>query len=375
MDIPSQYNLDSYHYDLPEQSIAQQPADCRDSSRLLVYEDDNDQMSDHVFSEIVDYFKAGDLLVVNDTKVFPARLIGRKETGGRAELLVLEYPNTVTHTADDANGKVSQAEVIGLTKSSKRLKVGQKIIFSSSFSAEIAEELPGNKMKVRLTFPGDIEQAFDTYGQMPLPPYIKRDNGENSQDRKRYQTVFASETGAVAAPTAGLHFTDDLLLKIRKKGVKVARLTLHVGYGTFAPVREQDIRKHNIHSEYVTVPKETAEEINRTNRDGGRVWAVGTTSVRSLEFAADSGGVVHEVSDWCKLYIYPGYEFKVVRNVITNFHLPGSSLLFLVSALIGRENLLRCYKHAVADDYRFFSYGDAMLILGNREKLTAQSSS
>lgn len=366
MNIPSQYNLDSYYYDLPEESIAQQPADHRDRSRLLVYETRTGQMSDHVFTEIIDCFQPGDLIVVNDTKVFPARLIGRKETGGRAELLVLEYPNAVICTSDNNQQKVSQAEVVGLTKSSKRLKVGQKIIFSSSFSAEIVEELPGNKMKARLTFPGNIEQAFDMYGQMPLPPYIKRENGENLQDRNRYQTVFASETGAVAAPTAGLHFTDDLLLKIREKGVKCARLTLHVGYGTFAPVREQDIRKHNIHSEYVTVPEKTAEEINKTNRDGGRVWAVGTTSVRSLEFAADRKGIIHEVSDWCNLYIYPGYEFKAVKNVITNFHLPGSSLLFLVSALIGRENLLNCYRHAVARDYRFFSYGDAMLIMGNK---------
>jgi len=362
MDTPSKYNLDSYHYDLPEESIAQHPADHRDKSRLLAYDSVTGQINDQTFSDIIDYFQPGDLIIVNDTKVFPARLIGKKETGGRAELLVLEYPNTVKITSGGNEEKVSQAEVVGLTKSSKRLKVGQKIIFSSSFSAEIVEELPGNKMKVLLTFPGDIEQAFNMYGQMPLPPYIKRENGENSQDRSRYQTVFASETGAVAAPTAGLHFTDDLLLKIREKGVNVAKITLHVGYGTFAPVREPDIRNHKIHSEYVTVSGKTAEKINKTNRDGGRVWAVGTTSVRSLEFAADRKGIVHEVSDWCDLYIYPGYEFKVVQNVMTNFHLPGSSLLFLVSALIGRENLFDCYRHAVTGNYRFFSYGDAMFI-------------
>lgn len=362
MDLPSQYKLDSYHYDLPEESIAQHPADNRDKSRLLEYDSVTGKINDKSFSDIIDCFQPGDLIVVNDTKVFPARLIGKKKTGGRAELLVLEYPNTCKPSSAKNADCISQVEVIGLTKSSKRLKIGQKIIFSSLFSAEIIDELPGGKMKAKLIFPGTLEQAFETYGQMPLPPYIRRNNGADKQDKKRYQTLFATETGAIAAPTAGLHFSEELLQRINSKGVTVCSVTLHVGYGTFAPVREQDIRKHDIHSEYVTVSKHTAELINKTHKDGRKVWAVGTTTVRSLEFAADKSGDVHEISDWCNLYIYPGYKFKVVKNLITNFHLPGSSLLFLVSALIGREELLRCYSHAVTERYRFFSYGDAMLI-------------
>ena len=362
MDLPSQYNLDSYQYDLPEESIAQHPADHRDKSRLLAYDSVTGQITDQTFSDIIDYFQPGDLVVVNDTKVFPARLIGKKETGGRAEFLVLEYPNTSISLLEKNSDYKSQVEVVGLTKSSKRLKIGQKIVFSSSFYAEITGELPGGKMKAKLFFPGTIEQAFETHGQMPLPPYIRRDNGADKQDKKRYQTVFAAENGAIAAPTAGLHFSEELLQRIRAKGVTICSVTLHVGYGTFAPVREQDIREHDIHSEYVTVSKHTADLINKTRQDGGRVWAVGTTTVRSLEFAADKSGNVHEISDWCNLYIFPGYNFKVVKDLITNFHLPGSSLLFLVSALIGREELLRCYRHAVTAEYRFFSYGDAMLI-------------
>ncbi|NOR11075.1 MAG: S-adenosylmethionine:tRNA ribosyltransferase-isomerase, partial [Desulfovibrionaceae bacterium] len=204
MDLPSQYNLDSYHYDLPEESIAQHPADHRDQSRLLAYDSVTGQITDQTFSDIIDYFQPGDLVVVNDTKVFPARLIGKKETGGRAEFLVLEYPNTSISLLEKNSDYKSQVEVVGLTKSSKRLKIGQKIVFSSSFYAEITGELPGGKMKAKLFFPGTIEQAFETHGQMPLPPYIRRDNGADKQDKKRYQTVFAAENGAIAAPTAGL---------------------------------------------------------------------------------------------------------------------------------------------------------------------------
>jgi S-adenosylmethionine:tRNA ribosyltransferase-isomerase len=358
----SHFNLDLYHYDLPEENIAQNPSDQRDRSRLLFYDAINRDICDHTFIEIVDYFRPGDLIIVNNTKVFPARLLGKKETGGKVEFLVLEYPHTATIGTKGLTGPAASAVVTGLTKSSKRIKSGQKIIFSDSFYCEVIEELPAGKVKARLYFPDTLEKAFDEFGQMPLPPYIKREHGENMQDRSRYQTVYAKETGAVAAPTAGLHFSDNLISALRKKGVEFADVTLHVGYGTFAPVREQDIRKHNIHSEYVTVTEETADKVNATIANGNRVWAVGTTSVRALEFAVDTSGQVKAKSDWCDLYIYPGYNFKIVRNLITNFHLPGSSLLFLVSALIGREELLRCYQHAVANGYRFFSYGDAMLI-------------
>jgi S-adenosylmethionine:tRNA ribosyltransferase-isomerase len=356
------FHLDSYHYDLPEENIAQNPTDQRDKSRLLFYDANNKNIGDFTFDKISDCFRAGDLVIVNDTKVFPARLLGRKETGGKVEFLVLEYPHTVTGEKQSQTSSIRSAVVTGLTKSSKRIQSGQKIIFSNSFYSEVIEVLPAGKVKARLYFENTLENAFDQYGQIPLPPYIRREDGEYPEDRDRYQTVYASEIGAVAAPTAGLHFTDDLISSLKEKKVAFASVTLHVGYGTFAPVRAQDIREHNIHAEYVTVPKATADKINATIDNGGRIWAVGTTSVRALEFAADASGIVHEKSGWCDLYIYPGYKFKIVRNLVTNFHLPGSSLLFLVSALIGREELLRCYKHAVAEGYRFFSYGDAMLI-------------
>ncbi len=359
--IPSEYNVDSYHYHLPRERIAQQPADERDASRLLALDCVSGGLRDSVFSDVMDFFSAGDLLVVNNTKVFPARIFGRKESGGRVELLALEYPQARLQRNEDAD-HMDQVEVVGLLKSSKQPKVGQKIFFAENFYAEVLDFLNNGMVRLALFFTGDMDRLFDEYGHMPLPPYIKRVKGDKRLDRERYQTVFASEKGAVAAPTAGLHFTPELLNRLEEKGVERVSVTLHVGYGTFAPVRVQDIRQHDIHSEFLSVPEETAEKVNIVRQNGGKIWAVGTTTVRALEFAATDDGCVLPKQGWCNLYIYPGYRFKIVKNLITNFHLPGSSLLFMVSALVGRENIFNAYNHAVAHNYRFFSYGDAMII-------------
>lgn len=361
MDIPFPFDLANYNYQLPEELIAQHPASARDKSRLLAYEAGSGEISQLAFSDIVNFFSPGDLLVVNDTKVFPARIIGHKESGGRVEFLVLEFPQRQVTNPDNPSLPFA-AEAWVLARSSRRMKPGQKVIFANDLQAEVLQVKDGGKLRVAFLFNGELGKLLDDYGQIPLPPYIKRDNGEEPFDRDRYQTVYASSTGAVAAPTAGLHFSEEMLDLIRSRGLDIASVTLHVGYGTFAPVREQDIRNHQIHSEYVNVSGETADKINEVVRRGGRVWPVGTTTVRTLEFAADDRGVVKETSGWCDLYIYPGYRFKLIKNLITNFHLPGSSLLFLVSALIGKEELMTCYQRAIAERFRFFSYGDAMII-------------
>lgn len=361
--IPVQFDISSYDYDLPEERIAQAPAARRDQSRLLVLDCRSKQTGDLRFNDLFDYLEPGDLLVVNNTKVFPARLLGRKETGGKVELLILEFPQTSSNLHNQAGGgSWCEAKVTGLVKSSKRPKPGSRLIFGPDLEGIIEEVLEG-RMRVLLRFRGSLEDVLDKNGQTPLPPYIRRESGDESTDRSRYQTVYAQETGAVAAPTAGLHFSSDLLDRLEKKQVGFCSVTLHVGYGTFAPVRVEDIREHQIHSEYLSVSKETASLINETRKQGHRIFAVGTTTVRALEFAADDKGQVCQRRGFCDLYIYPGYEFKVVENLITNFHLPRSSLLFMVSALTGRECLLAAYGHAVRSGYRFFSYGDAMLIL------------
>ncbi len=355
------YDIDSYNYDLPAENIAQEPVDRRDESRLLVLNCASEQLTDRTFHNIVDYLAAGDLLVVNDTKVFPARLLGRKETGGRAELMLLSYPQAGSGatTGDDWQ----EAVIIGLIKSSKRPKPASRLLFGDNLSAVVEEILADGKVRVRLRFSGDLDPLLAAHGRMPLPPYIRRDEPETASDRERYQTVYASQTGAVAAPTAGLHFTPELLATLRAKGVQIASVTLHVGYGTFAPVRVADIRDHKIHAEYLSVSAETARLINETKAKGKMVWAVGTTTVRALEFAADADGAVQAREGLCDLYIYPGYRFRVVRRLITNFHLPQSSLLFMISALAGQERILNSYRHAVANGYRFYSYGDAMAII------------
>ena len=354
----SDFDLDAYDYHLPEELIAQRPAPQRQGSRLLVLDCSRPRPADSLFARLPELLRPGDLLVVNDTRVFPARLAGRKETGGRCEVFLLEPP-----------GKTGPCAC--LFKSSRPPRPGQQITVGPDFVL-IVEESRAGAGSVR-ALDCDFAAMVERYGRVPLPPYIRRDSGEAPEDRERYQTVYAEKTGAVAAPTAGLHFTPELLGEIEGLGVATARVTLHVGYGTFAPVRTQDIREHRIHEEYVECGPETAALVNETRRRGGRVWAVGTTSARALEWAADEDGGMRARKGACGLYIYPGYRFRVVENLLTNFHLPRSSLMFLVSALAGRERILAAYAHAVRQGYRFFSYGDAMAIITRPSRQEAAS--
>ncbi|MDR2550707.1 MAG: tRNA preQ1(34) S-adenosylmethionine ribosyltransferase-isomerase QueA [Desulfobulbus sp.] len=359
------YRLDDYDYDLPADLIAQFPAPQRDQSRLLVLATQNPSPAHRRFADLIDYLRAGDLLVLNTTKVFPARLLGSKQTGGKVELFLLALPRPAV--ASDADPTWHQATATALIKSSKRPKKGSLLSFGPRFRARIDDLHPDGKAEVTLQYRPEqeqsLEQVLELHGQMPLPPYISRPDGSLGEDRDRYQTRYARQTGSVAAPTAGLHFSDELLAAIRSKGVELATIVLHVGYGTFAPVRSEDIRDHAIHREYVEIPPAAAEAIHRTKQAGGRVWAVGTTTVRTLEFAADEQGLIRAGRGECDLFIYPGYRFRVVDNLITNFHLPKSSLLFLVAALAGRNRIMATYREAVMAGYRFFSYGDAMAIV------------
>lgn len=354
--------LESYQYHLPPELIAQHPAPQRDASRLLVMNGREGAPADRMFGELPELFRAGDLLVRNNTRVFPARLLGRKASGGRVELLLLEYPRPEEAGPAAASGRGSAAAV-GLLKSSKRCRPGTEIVFGDDLTGEVTELAEGGRARFRLVYGGELADCLARYGRMPLPPYINRQAGESAEDRQRYQTVYARETGAVAAPTAGLHFSEALFARLEAAGVGMAEITLHVGYGTFSPVRTADIREHAIHAEHLEVSAATAALVNATRAAGGRVWAVGTTTVRGLEAAADRAGLAQPRRGPCDLYIYPGHVFRAVDNLITNFHLPGSSLLFLVSALVGRERILQAYTHAVARRYRFFSYGDAMAIV------------
>jgi S-adenosylmethionine:tRNA ribosyltransferase-isomerase len=361
--MPKDLILSSYNYHLPEHLIAQHPAGKRDNSRLMVVHSGSDEPGNNIshnyrFSDIAGFIGKDDMLVVNNTRVFPARLAGTKETGGKAEVFLLEFP-----VIEDA--KSGTAVTNGLIKSSKRPKIGSQITINEMLSCTIEEDLEGGKVRLRLQYdplPG-LAEILQRSGQVPLPPYISRKNGSTAEDIHRYQTVYASQPGAVAAPTAGLHFTDELLDGIIGKGTLLGQVTLHVGYGTFAPVREADITRHRIHREYLSISQDTVDKIITTKKKGGRIWAVGTTTVRALEYGAIKTGRLEAVEDWCDLYIYPGFKFKVIDNLITNFHLPDSSLMFLVSALCGRETLLSCYTTAIREGYRFFSYGDAMVII------------
>lgn len=359
------FHLSAYDYQLPEENIAQNPSDKRDQSRLLVLDCENNRIEHRQFTDIIDYFLPGDLLVVNNTRVFPARLLGRKETGGKVEILLLYFPETIL--ARQLENGWHGVEATALLKSSKRPQPGSRLVFGKNLTATVLELLEYGQVRLellyRLTDDHSLEDLFIRHGQIPLPPYIKRPAGSTEEDAARYQTRYALHTGSVAAPTAGLHFSDDLLEQIRQRGVIVLTITLHVGYGTFSPVRAEDIRDHRIHSEYIRIPPETAETINDYRKYGSRVWAVGTTTARALEYTAHRDGTISPFSGLCDHYIYPGYTFRVVDNLITNFHLPQSSLLFLVSALAGRERILNCYAQAVQENYRFFSYGDAMAII------------
>ena len=349
------YLLEDYNYNLPEALIAQNPVAQRDRSRLLFVDRKTRMLGHHRFFDICDLLTPSDVLVVNNTAVIPARLVGQKETGGRAEVLVLGYP-------DGGKDRMDTGEFICrcMIKTSKRPKDGATLFFDQGLTAEIIDFKDGI-YRVKFIYNGRFETLLDRIGRIPLPPYIKRTDSKD--DRTFYQTVYASQKGAVAAPTAGLHFSESLLEKLRKKGVKIVAITLHVSYGTFLPVRVSDIRDHRIHSEWYFIGKQTADVINREKAKGNRIVAVGTTCVRTLEYASNQSGVVAHGSGNCDLFIYPGYGFNVVDAMITNFHLPKSTLLMLVSAFAGRETVLKAYEAAIRERYRFFSYGDAMLIV------------
>lgn len=335
-----------FYYELPEELIAQDPLEDRSGSRLLVLDKESGAVSHHVFKDVIDYLNEGDCLVINDTKVLPARLIGAKVgTDAKIEVLLLKRKeNNIWET---------------LVKPGKKVKIGTKISFGDGLLmgevVDIVEE--GNRL-IQFTYEGIFEEILDRLGQMPLPPYITH----HLEDKNRYQTVYAEHTGSAAAPTAGLHFTPELLEKIEKKGVDIARVTLHVGLGTFRPVKVDEITDHHMHSEFFQIEEEAAEKINRAKDAGKKVICVGTTSCRTVESAADETGHLKACSGWTEIFIYPGYQFKVLDSLITNFHLPESTLVMLVSALAGREHVLAAYEEAVKERYRFFSFGDAMFI-------------
>lgn len=339
-------NKSDFYYDLPERLIAQDPLEERSSSRLLALDQKTGRITHHIFRDVVDFLKKGDVLVLNDTRVIPARLLGTKtETGAAIEVLLLKR-----RTADDW-------EV--LVKPGKKARVGAVISFGEGIlTGEIIEILEDGNRIIRFTYDGIFEEVLDQLGEMPLPPYITH----KLVDKNRYQTVYAKKEGSAAAPTAGLHFTNELLDHIRQKGIEIVYVTLHVGLGTFRPVKEEKILNHHMHSEYYEISEEAARCINLAKQNGNRVICVGTTSCRTVESAADSSGQVRAGSGDTEIFIYPGYAFKVMNGLITNFHLPESTLVMLVSALAGRENVLEAYRQAVKDEYRFFSFGDAMII-------------
>ena len=340
-------NIEEFDYDLPESLIAQTPLKHRDQSRLLVMGRESGKTTHQHFADVIDYFKEGDTLVLNDTRVMPARLFGiKEETGAKVEMLML------THLEDN------DWEV--LLKPAKRIKVGQRLSFGDGkIVAECIEELDQGGRIMRLHYEGILQERLDELGEMPLPPYIK----ERLDDPDRYQTVYAKESGSAAAPTAGLHFTDELLEAIRAKGIRIVFITLHVGLGTFRPVSVDNIDDHEMHSEYYQISEDTAQLLNETRREGGRIISVGTTTTRTLETVRSQHDQFVATSGWTDIFIYPGYEFKAIDGLITNFHLPKSTLVMLVSAFSTRKNVLNAYREAVERQYRFFSFGDAMLII------------
>lgn len=336
-----------FYFDLPQELIAQDPLEDRSASRLLVLDKETGAVEHHNFKEITSYLRPGDCLVLNNTKVIPARLMGVKEdTGAVIEVLLLKRrENDVWET---------------LVKPGKKARPGTKLVFGDgSLRAEVMDVVEEGNRLIRFSYEGIFEEALDRLGEMPLPPYITH----KLQDKTRYQTVYAKYDGSAAAPTAGLHFTKELLAEIEDMGVKIAYVTLHVGLGTFRPVKEENILEHHMHSEHYQVTQETADVINRTKENGGRVICVGTTSCRTVESAADENGNVQAGCGDTEIFIYPGYRFKVLDCLITNFHLPESTLVMLVSALAGRENVLSAYEKAIEEKYRFFSFGDAMLVI------------
>lgn len=339
--------LSDFYYDLPERLIAQDPLKKRSDSRLMVLDRETGDISHRHFSDILDYLNPGDCLVINDTKVIPARLIGvKEETGASIEVLLLKrHDDRVWET---------------LVKPGKKARVGARISFGDGkLIGEVIDIVDEGNRLIRFTYDGIFEEVLDELGQMPLPPYITH----KLEDKDRYQTVYATHSGSAAAPTAGLHFTEELLSKVEDMGVKIARVTLHVGLGTFRPVKVDNILEHHMHSEFYVIDETAADIINETKKNGGKVISVGTTSTRTLETVADENGYIKPKSGWTDIFIYPGYKFKLVDRLITNFHLPESTLLMLVSALYDREKVLAAYEIAVNEEYRFFSFGDAMMIL------------
>ena len=352
------YLLSDYDYDLPEQQIAQVPCPDRSGSRLLHINRAENRLNHCRFFDLAKMLVPGDLLVVNNTRVIPARLLGKKETGGRVEVLIIDYAGGVKHLESTGSFQCDC-----LIKASKSPRVGAILYLGEGIKAEVIQ-VKQYISQVRFFGGQDFITALKTSGQIPLPPYIKRNeaDGDLTLDNQSYQTVYAETEGAVAAPTAGLHFTTPLMTELETKGVQFANITLHVGYGTFVPVRVDDIREHQIHSEYYSVSPQAADMINQAKRENRRVIAVGTTSVRTLEYLSDDKGCVSPGVGNCDLFIYPGYTFKCVDAMVTNFHLPKSTLLMLVSAFYSRDKMIQAYETAIAEDYRFFSYGDAMLI-------------
>lgn len=339
-------DVKDFYYDLPEELIAQDPLEDRSSSRLMVLDKNTGEVEHRIFKDILEYLQPGDCLVINNTKVIPARLYGVKEgTQAKIEILLLKRKqNDIWET---------------LVKPGKKCKPGTRILFGEGLlTGEIIDVVEDGNRLIQFHYEGIFEEILDRLGQMPLPPYITH----QLKDKNRYQTVYAKYDGSAAAPTAGLHFTKELLQQIRDMGVEIAEVTLHVGLGTFRPVKVENVLEHHMHSEFYMISQEAADKINRTKESGHRVIAVGTTSTRTLEAASDENGRLRETSGWTEIFIYPGYRFKVIDALITNFHLPESTLVMLVSALAGREHILNAYQAAVEENYRFFSFGDAMLI-------------
>ncbi len=353
------YDLNDYHYDLPDNLIAQQPVQQRDQSRLMRLCKNSGGVEHRHFYEIPKMLRPGDILVINNTQVVPGRLFGQKETGGQVELLLLEYSE---NSQDKQNENICVNKC--LIKASKPSKPGTIIYFEEGLKATVLNNENGY-YKVQFSCSGSFDKTLHRIGKMPVPPYIKRNPGSFSdfhEDNTSYQTVYAEKKGAIAAPTAGLHFTESLMNQIKQKGIDIAPVTLHVGYGSFAPVRSSDIRQHKIHSEIFDISENTAQKITEGKNQGRRIVAVGTTCVRTLEYASDKEGRLASGMGTCDLFIYPGYRFKIVDALITNFHLPKSTLIMLVSAFARRKNILEAYSKAIENNYRFYSYGDAMFI-------------
>jgi len=339
-----------YDFELPPERIAQSPAERRDASRLLVVDRASGALAHRVFADLLDYIPAGDALVLNETRVFPARLLGKRASGGDAEVLLL-----TPHGGDD------EKTWTALVRPGAKLKPGRVVDISPELRVHVLESTPGGERIVRLQTDLPLAEALDRYGEVPLPPYVQHKATE--EDRERYQTVYARERGSVAAPTAGLHFTPDLLAAFESKGVRIVRLVLHVGVGTFRPVETDDPAEHRMHSEWYSVSADAADALNAVRAAGGTIWAVGTTVTRTLETVTDESRIVHAREGWTDIFIRPPYRFRAVDHLVTNFHLPKSTLLMLVAALAGYDTMMHAYREAIAHEYRFFSYGDAMLIV------------